>query len=90
MNEVERQFEQRAIRRGSLLFFSRETALEVVEACQAAGLKVLGLGGFYLSATTPQPSLEHSRTFSPEEDTAAAEAFLLSRAEPLWFEVICG
>jgi hypothetical protein len=56
--ELLTRFESRARRSGRMLLFDPETASELVTAAQAAGVRVLGVDGFRVSADGIQPLQE--------------------------------
>ena len=94
-DDLEAVFTPRGERRGGVLFLDVATALELVAAARRAGVRVLGVDGFRLSATVTQPLMEFSLdlTRSPTRSAAdpwgTVENFLRPhRGTDLRFEVV--
>jgi hypothetical protein len=93
MEPVEQEFAAKGIRRGSILLFKPQDALDMVRRCQEEGIEVLGLDGFKLTEQTIQPVMEQSIDLSFPRDPGAgwrrAESFLATRLDSdLYFEVV--
>ncbi|MBB1287394.1 hypothetical protein HRH25_23665 [Flavisolibacter sp. BT320] len=96
MNEIEKQFKERAIIRGETLLFSKDNALSFVEACKKNGIGILGIDSFFLFDDSIQPSMENSIDFSSlnyviksQDIYSEAKNFLSERNETMFFEIIC-
>ena len=82
--ELEREFENRGLRRGGILLLEPRDALDLVASARNARIRVLGIDGFRLLGSAIQPDQEHSVDYTREPsqviDTwTAAELFLRSR-----------
>jgi hypothetical protein len=71
LNRIEQRFADRFLKYGGVLLLSKDDALQMVIACQAEGVRILGIDGFYLRGDTLQPSLEDSVDFSSTEQQAS-------------------
>ena len=96
MNKVEKLFEDKAIIRGGIMFFSKNNALLFIKACKNSNIQILGIDAFYLSENNTQPSLENSVDFSSSEYIikagniySMAINFLKGKDEKLFFEIVC-
>lgn len=90
--DIESQFRERAVLRGGLLFLTKSDALAFVSACMRAGVSILGIDGFRISADSTQPLLEHSVDFSMEPAACHQQAIQFLREQPdtgLYFEIVC-
>ena len=93
--QLEREFGERGIARGGILFLRSDIALDLVHRARDAEIRVLGVDGFILSGDTTQPSLEHSLDLSGNrhqntgDSWKAASEFLQPYAgKDLYFEVV--
>ncbi len=96
MNEVEKDFKDKAIIREEIFLFSKENALSFIAACQKKKIGILGIDGFFLIEDKIQPSSENSIDFSSgdyvrESGSIYSEAtnFLNEKDEKLFFEIVC-
>jgi len=95
MSTVRDDFYKLGVIRGGLLLLRPPDALQLIRRCKQLGLPVLGVDGFFLTATTTQPSMEYSIDLSGSrkppsiaESWDMAEAFVTKRlATDLFFEV---
>lgn len=93
MNRVEEMFLDKSIDRSGIIVYSKKDALDFIEECRKNGIKLLGIDGFYISGIYTQPSMEHSVDYSYEDVSVVydrAAAFLTSRPDELYFEIVCG
>lgn len=95
-SKFEAEFRSKAVIRGGLLLFRPADAIDVIRRCREQKVRVLGLDGFRVTATSTQPLMEHSVDFSAdtraqsdEENWQLAEDFLRQRGESsdILFEV---
>lgn len=96
MNQVEKQFMDKATRRGQMLLFSKDDAVAFIQACKEHNIEILGLDGYYVFAAAVHPSPENSIDFSSDsyvmkQDDIYEEAvaYVKGRNEKLLFEVVC-
>jgi hypothetical protein len=96
MNAVLRKFEQRAIKRGGLCFFSQCDTLQVIEEARRARVPILGLDGVFLDGKKTRPSLDNSVDFTLgsglQDDVYCTAIDFVKRHENLnlYFEVVFG
>lgn len=87
IQELEKQFADRAVNRHGLKLFRPADAAAFVARCAENGIEVLGMDGFRLDGDSIQPLMEHSVDFSlssaPGEHHRDAADFLASRLEAL-------
>jgi len=91
------QFASRFLRHGGVLLLSQADAIDMVHACIAENIRVLGIDGFWIRGDMIQPSLENSVDFSSPElqasylDPAFRDPiqFLKTRDNRMMFEVVC-
>jgi hypothetical protein len=93
IQNLEKQFADRAINRHGLKLLRPADAAEYVARCAEHGIEVLGIDGFRVDSESIQPMLEHSVDFSllPSQGRHHLEAtdFLTARLNlDLWFEVV--
>lgn len=88
---VAEEFEPRGTMRGGTLILSPADAVAMVEVARDRGVCVLGVDGFWITATTTQPDLEHT-LFSGrtgEDRWSEAVRFIREREKlGLMFEVV--
>lgn len=93
MNEVERLFLDKAEMRGWILLFSKQDTLDFIEQCRKFKIGILGIDGFFLTATSTQPSMEHSVDYSLLDkeyyDYDRALKFVAEKDDHLFFEIVC-
>lgn len=97
LNRIEQRYADRFIKFGGVLLLSKDDALQMVMACLAEGVRILGIDGFYVYGDAIQPSLENSADFSSKEQQASyldpafsnPVDFLRTRNDQLMFEVVC-
>jgi hypothetical protein len=90
--DIESKFRDRAVLRGGLLFLTQPDACAFVSECMRAGVSVLGIEGFRITADSTQPLLEHSVDFSMEPAGCHQQAIQFLREQPdtgLYFEIVC-
>jgi hypothetical protein len=91
MPSIEEEFCSHGIKRGEIYMFRAPDALSLVQACLERGVPVLGIDGFIIGETTPQPTMEHSIDLS-DAGTACweqARQFLNVRIKSdLYFEIV--
>ena len=91
---LDREFAERGIVRGGLLFLRPPDAIAYVRRCAELRVPVLGLDAVRLTSTATQPILEESYDATASgvkgnQTWAVAESFLSSREKmDLYFEVI--
>lgn len=97
MNVVENSFKGKAIIRNNMMLFSKENALDFIQACENHDIKILGIDGFYLTGDKIQPSMENSIDFSSSyyklkgrNIFVDAKEFLVLKDNSLFFEIVCG
>jgi hypothetical protein len=87
------EFRQYGIHRRGTNYFCRRTALEIVDRCEAIGICILGIDGFYLTAdSTEQPidwilDLSGART-GPSAYNVARMFFQNASDLPLFYEFV--
>jgi hypothetical protein len=96
MNAVEKLFESKAIKRGLMLIYTKEDALQFVQECQKQNVGILGIDAFFLFPDTNaiQPSHADSIDFSSGSysgtDIYNDALTLINTREPsMYFEIIC-
>ena len=93
MNNVERKFYKKAVKRGGLLLFEKGIALDFIDVCQKQNIAILGIDGFYLAERETQPSMINSidfeKTLPLENRFQKAKDFINSRGSNLHWEIIC-
>lgn len=96
MNTVEKQFMDKATKRGQMLLFSKDDAIAFIQACKEQDIEILGLDGYYVFAAAIHPSPENSVDFSTDSYAMKhanvyeeATAYVKGRNEKLLFEVVC-
>lgn len=87
------EFTRYGIHRGGKDYFCRRTALEIVDRCEALGIRILGIDGFYLTANLTEQPIDWILDLSDAEPTSsaynAARIFLETSAElPLFYEFV--
>jgi hypothetical protein len=95
-DDIEVEFNDRAIVRGRLQLFRPADAIDLIHRCNTAGVRVLGIDAFLVGPDWIQPSMEHSIDFSSEHQAELlknswqhAERFVREReATPFLFEVV--
>lgn len=95
MEPIEHEFAAKGEIQGGVLMLRPQHALDMVRQCRKRGIRVLGLDGLKLTATTTQPVMEQSIDLSWPIDRndawSRAESFLAERLESdLYFEVVIG
>jgi|SRR5690349_3515330 len=95
LNPLEMEFQDRAVRRGGVILFAAQDALELVKRAREERVRVLGIDGFFLTGDGgTQPSMRHSidlsnTTHRDLDSWTAAESFLKENAHfNLYFEVV--
>jgi hypothetical protein len=94
MEDIERAFVARGVKRGGTLMFEAAVAYEVIEAARLARRPVLGIDCFILTESTTMPLLEHildlSRAVSQGIDTwSQARRFIEERQSfGFFFEIV--
>ena len=92
VSDIESEFQSKGTMRGGVLLLPPSVAMEFVSKCREAGIKILGLDGFYISRGITQPLMEQSIDFSGEQNDdcwGKAEAFISKRASSnVFFEVV--
>jgi hypothetical protein len=97
LNEVEKQFVQKFLKRGGILLLSKADAILMVQECLNKKFRILGIDGFWISDEATEPSLENSVDFSSTKlqasylDPAFKDpiTFLQTRDEKMMFEIVC-
>ena len=94
MNFLHR-FEDSAIKRFNMHLFKAEQMMEIVDACEAAGLRIYGFDGFRLLGESIQPLMEYSPDYSDVKDIEKiymmARLFLREAANlELLLEIVVG
>lgn len=93
VQDLEREFADRAIGRHGIMLLRPADAAEYVARCAEHGIDVLGIDGFRLDGDSIQPLMEHSIDLSSAPATGnpnhMAGNFLATRIDSgLWFEVV--
>jgi hypothetical protein len=52
------EFERYSVQRLGTAYFCRRTASEIVDRCEAAGIRILGIDGFYLTPRSTEQPIE--------------------------------
>jgi hypothetical protein len=93
MNKVEILFANKAINRAGIFLYSKEDALQFVNACRETSTMILGIDAFFITHNTTEPSMENSIDFSKHSFTKdiydEAIRFLTMRDDRLFFEIVC-
>ena len=87
------EFRRYGVHRAGTDYFCRQTALEIVDRCEASGIRILGIDGFYLTANVTEPAIDWILDLSDAESSSSAyngaRAFLEKGAElPLFYEFV--
>jgi hypothetical protein len=87
------EFRRYGVHRRGTDYFCRRTALEIVDRCEMLGIRIVGIDGFYLTASsTEQPIdwiLDLSKVESVPSAYRVARAFLEKASElPLFYEFV--
>lgn len=87
------EFRRYGVQRRGTTYFWRRTALEIVDRCEVAGVRILGIDGFYPTAnSTEQPIewiLDLSRACADHSAYNAARNFLEEAVDlPLFYEFV--
>ncbi len=96
MTRVQDEFRTVGVTRGGLLMLRPADAIQMVRRCRELDIEVLGIDGFFLTATTTQPTMENSidlsgsrKPTSNAEGWETAEAFIAQRStSDLFFEIV--
>jgi hypothetical protein len=93
MNKVKLQFLDRAIvRPGGWMVFSKNDAIEFIDACKKEHIPILGIDGFYIDEPLIQPGMANSINYSAggTDDNKHEEAisFLLDQDASMYFEIV--
>lgn len=95
MSKVESLFKSKAIFRNDMMLFSKEHAIEFINACENHAYVILGIDAFHIFEDKIQPSLENSVDFSSnlykqktEDNISDAREFLSHRENSLVFEIV--
>jgi hypothetical protein len=98
MNEIEKKFWERGISQGLWVVFSREVAIEFVEACRKESIEIFGIDGFLLHPNNGiQPFMEYSIDFSSTSYPKKIDfncwdeaiMFLQRQSNEFHFEIVC-
>jgi len=92
MNNVERMFLDRSLNKSGIIVYSKKDALDFVAECRRQNIRLLGIDGFFIWDIYMQPSQEDSVSYSymdPDTVYGRAIEFLDSRADGLYFEIVC-
>ncbi|OMP76220.1 MULTISPECIES: hypothetical protein [unclassified Chitinophaga] len=95
MNEVEIFFQEKAIKRGGVVLYSKQDTLDFIKKCKDCDIGILGIDGFYIKETNIQPSLDNSIDYSADlsnnsiYDYDNALEFVSKRDDNLFFEIVC-
>jgi hypothetical protein len=87
------EFRRYGVQRLGTTYFCRRTALEIVDRCEVAGVRILGVDAFYLTAnSTEQPIewiLDLSKACADHSAYNAARTFLEEAIDlPLFYEFV--
>jgi hypothetical protein len=87
------EFRRYGVQRRGTTYFCRRTALEIVDRCEATGIRILGIDGFYLTSNSTQQPIEWILDLSraPADRSAynAARNFLEMGIDlPLFYEFV--
>jgi hypothetical protein len=87
------EFRRYGVQRRGIDYFCRRTALEIVDRCEAMGIRILGIDGFYLTANlTEQPIdwiLDLSGAGTDPSAYSVARKFLERASDlPLFYEFV--
>ena len=83
MNAIERQYQERAVRRGDPSLFNPETALQFIDECAERGIQVFGFDGFLIATEDKlQPLMEDMLDFDLRklDDLTYVEKLEMSRS----------
>jgi hypothetical protein len=87
------EFRRYGVQRLGTIYFCRRTALEIVDRCEAIGIRILGIDGFYLTANSTAQPIEWILDMSeaPVDRSAyeAARSFIEMGTDlPLFYEFV--
>jgi len=91
MDQIEKEFQKKALVRGGIYLFHPEDAVKVIERCRILNKRILGIDSFRITdkETRPVDSIDFSIDGSSEGFWQEAIEFIrLRRNEGLMFEIV--
>ena len=87
------EFRRYGVQRRDTTYFCRRTALEIIDRCEVAGIRIVGIDGFYLTPnSTEQPIewiLDLSKAWVDQSGYDAARNFIEKAIDlPLFYEFV--
>ena len=87
------EFKRYGVHRGGTIYFCRRTALEIVDRCEVAGIRIVGIDGFYLTPNSTEQPIEWilnlSEAWADQSPYNAARNFFEKAINlPLFYEFV--